>query len=38
MTPKPKEIAQWANPITSNHKRGEFTTKKKDGKPKRFEA
>ena len=36
MTPKSKEIAQWANPMTSNHKRDEFTTKKKDGKPKRF--
>ena len=38
MTPRPKEIMQWANPMTSDHKRDEFTTKKKDGKPKRFEA
>ena len=38
MTPRPKEITQWANPMTSNHKRDEFTTKKKDGKPKIFEA
>ena len=38
MTPRPKEIMQWANPMTSDHKRDEFTTKKKDGKPKIFEA
>ena len=29
MTPRPKEITQRANPITSNHKKDEFTTKKK---------
>ena len=38
MSPRPKEITQWANLMTSNHKRDEFTTKKKDGKPKSFEA
>ena len=38
MTPRPKEITQWANLITSNHKRDEFTTKKKDGRPKSFEV
>ena len=38
MTPRPKEITQWANLMTSNHKRDEFITKKKDGKPKCFEA
>ena len=38
MTPRPKEITQWANLMTSNHKRDEFTTKKKDGKLKSFEA
>ena len=38
MTPRPKEITRWANLMTSNHKRDEFTTKKKDGKPKIFEA
>ena len=38
MTPRPKEITQQANPMTSNHKMSEFTTKKKDGKPKRLEA
>ena len=32
MTPRPKEITQWANPMTSNHKRDEFTTKKKKKK------
>ena len=34
MIPRPKEITQWANLMTSNHKRDEFTTKEKDGKPK----
>ena len=38
MTPRPKEITQWANLMSSNHKRDEFSTKKKDGKPKSFEA
>ena len=38
ITPRPKEITQWANLMTSNHKRNEFTTKKKDGMPKSFEA
>ena len=38
MTPRPKEITQWANPMTSNHQRDKLTTKEKDGKPKRFEA
>ena len=38
MTPKPKETTKWANLMTSNHKRDEFTAKKKDGKPKSFEA
>ena len=38
MTLRPKEITQWANLMTSNHKRDEFTTKKRDGKPKSFEA
>ena len=38
MTPRPKEITQWANLMTSNHKKDEFNTKKKDGKPKSFEA
>ena len=38
MTSRPKETTQWANLMTSNHKRDEFTAKKKDGKPKSFEA
>ena len=38
MTPRPKEITQWANLMTSNHKRDEFPIKKKDGRPKSFEA
>ena len=38
MTLRPKEITQWANLMTSNHKRDEFTTKKKDCKSKSFEA
>ena len=29
MTPRPKEIIKWANPMTSNHERDEITTKKK---------
>lgn len=38
MTPRPMKITQWANLMTSNHKRDEFTTKKKDCKSKSFEA
>ena len=29
MTPRPKEIIQWVNPMTSNHERDKITTKKK---------
>ena len=38
MTSRPKETTHWANLMTSNHKRHEFTTKKNDGKPKSFET